>query len=86
MTDAYKVENKPIKKHEYKVENKPSVQGSKYKYPLHEMKVGQSFYIAPSQFADLLSIKAMATREGRINGTQFSVRKDGDGYRCGRVK
>jgi hypothetical protein len=54
------------------------------KYPLTEMKIGDSFLI---QKGNQGSIRSHMTRQGRLLGRSFSVRQQTDGsFRCWRVR
>ena len=54
----------------------------KNSYPFGEMAVDDSFFIEVSQFARLTSA---ACWYGKRHSKKFSVRKEGDGYRCWRI-
>ena len=72
----------------YKVENKavirPRMEISSY--PFGKMKVGQSFYFEPAAVNDLMKLRGAAAHFGNRNGMKFSVVRDGEGFRCGRIK
>lgn len=72
---------------EFKVENKPVVRPriEARKYPFARMKVGQSFYFEYHDFNDLNRVRSAASQYSRRHGVKFSIVKEGDGYRCGRI-
>jgi len=53
---------------------------SNKKYPLGEMGVGQSFLCSENKL-----VASAASYYGRRYNKKFSVIKEGDMYRCGRV-
>ena len=73
---------------EFKVENKPVVRPriEARRYPFARMKVGQSFYFEYHNFNDLNRVRSAASQYSRRHGVKFSIVKEGDGYRCGRVE
>lgn len=52
------------------------------KYPFPEMGIGDSFRVND---AVLGKVQAASFQYGKVHGVKFSVRKDGDGYRCWRI-
>ncbi len=72
----------------YKVENKPITppRMERDKYPFSKMKVGQSFYFVPTGINDLIKLRNAAVHYGNRNEVKFSIVRDGEGYRCGRIK
>ncbi len=76
---------------EYKIENKPvPPRSSRYnvrqRYQFGQMKVGQSFFIPEPSFQLIARIRASASNYGKRNKMKFSIVRDGNGYRCGRIK
>jgi hypothetical protein len=71
----------------FKIENKPVTRPGyvKNKYPFDKMKVGQSFYFDRTD-CDVQALRTAAYQCGARTGTKFSILKEGNGYRCGRVK
>ena len=58
--------------------------GAKRKFPLYEMKVGQSFEVP---LENLNSVRGVAQRLAREQGKKFTVRKMPDNtHRCWRTK
>lgn len=51
------------------------------KYPFGQMLVGQSFLCT-----DHIRVRASASDYGKRHGKKFSVRKEGEMYRCGRIE
>jgi hypothetical protein len=51
-------------------------------YPFAQMEVGDSFHFPAALYP---KICAAASYSGTRNGKKFSLRKDGDGYRCWRI-
>lgn len=72
---------------EFKVENKPVTRPriEMRKYPFDRMKVGQSFYFEPHNLNDLNRLRSAASQFTRRHGAKFSVVREGEGYRCGRI-
>ncbi len=66
---------------EYRIENIPVIRPRMEKYPFDKMKVGQSFYFK----AEPARVRAAAWAHAKRHGGSYSIVKDGDGYRCGRV-
>lgn len=71
---------------EYIVENRPVVRPrlQRDKYPFAKMKVGQSFHIAAGH-TDVQAVRSAASQYAKRHGVKFSIIRDGDGYRCGRI-
>jgi hypothetical protein len=73
---------------EFRVENKPVLRprmNSTYdKYPFAKMKVGQSFFIERG-LVDTQAVRTAAAHYGKRHNVKFSIVRDGDGYRCGRI-
>src|SRR6266404_8446373 len=71
----------------YKVENKAVIRPrmETNKYPFDKMKVGQSFYFEPASVNHLMKIRGAAAHFGNRHGMKFSVVRDGEGFRCGRI-
>jgi hypothetical protein len=67
----------------FKVENKPVRKPTKA-YQLDKMKVGQSFFVHDESI--LPSLRTTVSLFGRCTGKKFSVKKEGSGWRCGRMK
>lgn len=60
--------------------------GRKPKYPFPEMKVGDSFFV-PDGGTKGQTVRMASYHYGKRHGGQvFSTLKDGDGYRCWRIK
>jgi hypothetical protein len=76
-SSAFKIENVAIRRKRLEERNI---------YPFAKMKVGQSFFIDAAHVGDMPSIRATATFYQRRDGTKFSILREGNGYRCGRVK
>jgi hypothetical protein len=75
-TSAFKIENVPLRK--------TKVKRRSYPFPL--MKVGQSFFIDPARGDDITTIRAAAAYYQNRDGTEFSIYREGNGYRAGRIK
>jgi hypothetical protein len=75
-TAAFKIENIPLRK--TKIKRKT--------YPFPMMKIGQSFFIDPARGDDITSIRAAASYYMNRDNTEFSIYREGNGFRCGRVK
>lgn len=60
------------------------VGGTRRKYPFPDMEVGDSFFIADP--LRVQSLRFAASYWGKRHGTQFSVRREGTGCRCWRIK
>jgi hypothetical protein len=75
----YKVENKPVPRHNVRRDRST-------KYPFDKMKVGQSFFIPEPAFRDVSRIRASASSYGKRHGVKFAIVRDGEGYRCGRIE
>jgi hypothetical protein len=75
---------------EFKIENKPVIFGTNRteysRYPFNRMKVGQSFYIEADDFNKISRIRQAAISYSKKHDVKFSVVKDGNGYRCGRIR
>jgi len=73
---------------EFKIENKPVIRPrmEAQKYPFPKMKVGQSFYFMASNPTDLNRIRSAASAYARRHGGKFSIVKESEGYRCGRIE
>lgn len=70
---------------EFKIEKNalvPPPSGRPRRYPFGDMEVGDSFWFAAAIY---LQAAPAAAYYGKRNNKKFSVRKDGDGYRCWRV-
>jgi hypothetical protein len=75
----------PMTMTEFKIEDKPLPKFRRQRFQFDKMKVGQSFYIADE--IDVVSARQAAFQYGRKHpGVKFSTRKDGKGWRLGRVK
>lgn len=72
---------------DYKIENKAITRPRMMtqRYPFDRMKVGQSFYFEPTE-EELIRVRSAASQYGKRNDAKFSVIRDGDGYRCGRIE
>lgn len=72
----------------FKIENipviRPRMQSRKYQFD--KMKVGQSFYFEYEDFNDLNRVRSAASQYARRHGGKFSIVKEGNGYRCGRIE
>ena len=53
------------------------------KYPFDDMKCGDSFAFNSDIY---VRVSATASYYSKKDNMKFSIRKDGDGYRCWRVK
>jgi hypothetical protein len=71
---------------EFKIENRPVIRARTFRnqYPFGRMKVGQSFFIPPG-LVDVMAVRQAALHYGKRHNAKFSIIKDGDGYRCGRI-
>jgi hypothetical protein len=77
VTPTYRVENKPVP------DKRPY---TRYQlYPFAKMKVGQSFYI-DAQYDQVVKVRVAACQYGKRHDMTFSVIRDGEGFRCGRVR
>jgi len=52
------------------------------KYPFGAMEVGHSFAFTKDNY---VNAAAAASWFGKRNNRKYSIRKDGDGYRCWRI-
>jgi hypothetical protein len=75
MKQAYKIENKPVTPVERNGHG-PT------RYPFNKMKVGQSFWL---EAGVQNTVRGASIGYGRRHNMKFSISKDGDGYRCGRI-
>jgi hypothetical protein len=73
---AFKIENVPLRKTNVK----------RRTYPFLQMRVGQSLFIDPTRGDDITTIRAAAAYYANRDGTEFSIYREGKGYRAGRVK
>lgn len=75
-------------KSEFKIENvpviRPRMQSGRYNF--NKMKVGQSFYFLPANAKDLNRVRSAASWYARRHEVKFSIVKEGEGYRCGRIE
>lgn len=71
----------------YKIEKvgPPPANGSN-KFPFDKLKKGESFLETDFGKVNMLKVHAHKYAAARKNKVKFSVRKEGDGYRCYRVK
>lgn len=69
---------------EFKIEKNavPQTPESRRRYPFGDMEVGDSFWFSAAIYQQATPA---ASYYGKRNNKKFSVRKDGDGYRCWRV-
>ena len=65
----------------YKIDKKVPLPST---YPFDKLKVGESFYEDDLQMLNTLRVRA--TMYSQKNNVKLSVRKDGEGYRCYRLK
>jgi len=73
---------------EFKIENKPVIRPrvESRKYPFDKMKVGQSFYFEVADFSDLNRVRSAASQYSKRHHVKFSLIREGEGYRCGRIE
>lgn len=73
----------------FNIEDKAVIYGTERaefsRYPFKTMKVGQSFYLEGG-FNTVSRVRAAASSYGKRNDMKFSIVRDGQGYRCGRIK
>lgn len=72
---------------EFKIENVPIHKSSveREKFPFGKMKVGQSFHFSMGEI-DVSLVRQAALQYGKRHNMKFSVVREGNGYRCGRIK
>lgn len=70
---------------EYKIENVDvsALARKSHKFPFHLLEVGQSFSL-PNEIVK--EVRAAAAYQVMKTGKKFSIKKDGECYRCGRIK
>jgi len=73
---------------EFKIENKPVIRPRMEvrRYPFPRMKVGQSFYFEVIGCNDLNRIRSAASQYTKRHGGKFSIIREGEGYRCGKIE
>jgi hypothetical protein len=69
----------------FKIEDKPLPLKRREKFQLEKMRIGQSFYIA-DKLDEGSARQAAFCYSKKHPGVKFSIRIEGKGWRCGRVK
>ena len=63
-----------------------SLRVSKYKFPLGEMEVGDSFHVEVKSVTFLNSARSLISRYGKAFSRKFATRVVDDGFRVWRIE
>jgi len=63
-----------------------SLRVSKYKFPLGEMEVGDSFFVEIREGSFLNSARSLISRYGKAFSRKFATRVVDDGFRVWRIE
>lgn len=72
---------------EFRIENIPihRPRMDREKFPFGKMRVGQSFFFESGD-VDVTLVRQAACHYGKRNNVKFSILREANGFRCGRVK